>query len=38
MRDKDDKIACNMGGEQTVKSKEGDCIHASRNDAEHGRK
>src|SRR2546429_5058211 len=37
MRDKDDKIARNMGGEQAAKSEKADCVHASRDNAQHGR-
>src|SRR5258708_12563853 len=37
MRGKDDKIACNVGGEQAAKSEKADGIHASRDNAEHGR-
>src|ERR1700676_4128682 len=38
MRGKDDKVAGNVGGEQAAKSEKADGIHASRDNAEHGRK
>src|SRR5437588_13086900 len=37
MRDKDHQIARNMGGEQAAKSEKADCVHASRDNAQHGR-
>jgi hypothetical protein len=34
---KNDKIACNVGDEQTAKSEEADGVHASRDNAKDGR-